>query len=287
MRRTGRNRLFVINKRILILAGIALAVIAVIIGIVLLVSSGKKVAEKQEAIGEIKAAGVINVGLRGDIGYLCMYDKGSGTFKGMEKELSDEIIKRIFGSGILVNYVLVDSETKDALLLTGDLDMSLGASVTGSNSDIDYSASFYSDGSAFLVRKGEMTVQSSLSGKTIAVIQGSVPASKTADKKSTNIESYLKAQNINATVKVYASYPEAIEALRVKFVDAVCASEYFLKLFGKSGMVILPERFITNKYCVETRADLQGLSDAVSDQINALKKDETLDSLIKDWNLAE
>jgi aspartate/glutamate/glutamine transport system substrate-binding protein len=282
----GKNRLFVINKKLLIIAGAVLAAIAVIVGIVLIVSSGKKVAEKNAAIERITAAGVINAGLRTDLGPLCMFDSETNTYKGLEKDIADNIISRIFGNDIIVNFVEVNSETKDALLLTGDLDISLGASVIGSTKGIDYSKSFYTDGSAFLVRKGEMTNEGGLAGSTIAVVQGSVPAGVSSkDKKTTNIEYYLKSYNLNATVKVYASYPEAVEALRVKYVTAVCASENFLKLFGRSGMVILPERFIPNKFCVETRTDLEGLRDAISEQLTAMENDGTLDALIKNYDL--
>jgi ABC-type amino acid transport substrate-binding protein len=283
--RTGRNRLFVVNKKVIRIAAIALAVVVVIIVISTIVSSGKKSAVKHAAVEKLESVGVINVGLRGDLGPLCMYDSDTASYKGLEKDISDEVLKRIFQGNIIINFVEVDSETKDALLVTEDLDMSLGASIKGTTSGIDYTVSYLSDGSAFLVRKGEQTSQSQLSGTTIAVVQGTLEAAKVGkDKKTMNIENYFKSENINAAIKTYASYPEAIEALRVKFVSAVCAPETFLKLFGKSGMVLLSERFMPSNYCIQTRSSLEGFSGEVNDQLAAMESDGTMDSLIQKWN---
>lgn len=287
-RRTGRNRLFVIDKKTIKIAAIILTAIIAIVVIAVFVSSGKKTAEKHEAVEKLISVGVVNVGLRSDLGTLCMYDSKTKTYTGLEKDISDEILKRLFNGKIIIRYVDVDSETKDSLLVTGDADMSFGASINASTSGIDYSNTYFSDGSAFLVRNGEFTDQSQLNGATIAVVQGSLEATKIGKKTETmNIEVYLKSHNINANVKKYASYPEAVEALRVKFITAVCAPETFLKIFGKSGMVILPERFLPNDYCIETRSSLGGLVDSVNDKLNAMKKDGTLDSLLKKWNFTD
>ena len=120
----------------------------------------------QASVDDIAALGVINVGLRGDIGSLCTYNEETGEYEGLEKDVADEIISRIFGDDILVHYVDVNSETKNALLLSGDVDIALGASVNNSLSSICYTSSYYSDGSAFLVIEGEMTSEDGLNGGT-------------------------------------------------------------------------------------------------------------------------
>lgn len=285
--RTGKNRLFEINRKSLIIAGSVFAAAALVAGLVLLVSANTKTVEKMAAVDELLSAGVVNVGLRTDLWPLCRYDDTAGTFEGLEKDVADEITGRLFGAKIIVNYVKVDSETKDALLLTGGLDMSLGASVAGGKAGIDYSDPFFTEGSAFLVRSGEMTSEDGINGGTVAVVQGSPEAAKYGkDKKTTYIENYLDAKKISASVKVYASYPEAVEALRKKFVTALCAPETFLKIYGRSGMLLLHERFIPCGYCVETRQSLKGLVTAVNETIREMQSDATMDGLITKWGLS-
>jgi putative glutamine transport system substrate-binding protein len=287
--RAGRNRLFNINKKYLRIAIAALVAVVAIVVILTVLSSSRKVAEKESAVDSVFKTGMFNIGLRGDIGTLCTYDEQTGVYSGLEKDIADELVKRLFpDGGIIVNFVNVNSETKDGMLQQGKLDISLGGSVKGSASGIKYTDSYYSDGTAFLVMEGGMTSEDGISGGKIAVVQGSYPAAKQKDNnKLTNLDGYLESHGIQAFVKAYASYPEAVEALRVGFVKAVCANEINLKLFGKSGMVILPERFMPVNYCVEVRSALGAFYDAVSDCVNGMKADGTMDALISRYNLVD
>ncbi|MGI5850182.1 MAG: transporter substrate-binding domain-containing protein [Christensenellales bacterium] len=281
-----KNHLFPIKKKyIKIIVSVLIAI--VVLGIISLITSASRTqAEKKVSVDILKETGVINIGLRGDIRPLCTFDNQRGMYEGLEKDIADEIVSRIFIDGILVNFVLVNSETKDAFLESGDLDMSFGASIAGNAKGINYSASYYSDGSAFLVMEGSMTSQMGLNGGTIAVVQGSfVSGQNNKNKDLTNIEAYLNAHNIAASVKTFGSYPEAVEALRIGHVDGICANEIFLKLFGKSGMLILPERFLLNNYCIQVSSSLGAYNKVVDDTIAAMKEDGTLSKLIKKWNL--
>jgi putative glutamine transport system substrate-binding protein len=284
--KAGRNRLFNINRKYVRIAIAALVAVIAIVVIVLIVSSNKEAAEKQSAVNDVVRTGVVNIGLRGDIGALCSYDEKTATYSGLEKDIADELVKRLFPDGILVNTVEVNSETKDAMLQQGTLDISLGASVKGSASGIKYTDSYYSDGTAFLVMEGSMTSEDGLAGGKIAVVQGTYPAVKQKkDSKLTNLDAYLTEHNIGAFVKVYASFPEAVDALRDGFVKGVCANEINLKLYGKTGMLILPERFMPVNYCVEVRDDLGVFYDAVNDAIGDMKRDGTMDDLIAKYSL--
>jgi ABC-type amino acid transport substrate-binding protein len=207
---------------------------------------------------------------------------------GLEKDIADEITKRLFPDGIIVNYVGINSKTKDAFLQTGELDISLGASVLASVSGIKYTSPFFSDGTAFLVLQGGITSEDSLSGGSIAVVQGSTPASKVEKTdKQTRLETYLEARGIDASVRAFASYPEAVEALRLGHVRGVCASEAFLKLYGRSGMLILPERFMPTGYCVQVNGTLGAFYDAVEAVLAGMKSDGTIETLLKKWELTD
>ncbi len=283
--RPGRNRLFRINTKYFKIAGAALFAVAVIAAISYFISQGEISAKKQDAVKAVASKGYINVGLRGDLGSLCLYDEAAGTYSGLEKDIADEIIKKLFPDGIIVNYINVNSETKDALLQTGDVDISLGASVNRAVEGIYYTSPYFTDPSAFLVREGEMTAIKEFSGSTVAIVQGSRAATKPKGSKKTNLEIYFESIDISANVRVYASYPEAIEALRAGYVKGVCANELFLMLFGKSGMLLLGEKCIPSDYCVQTWKNLGAFGDAVNDVIKDMIKDGTMAGLLGKWQL--
>ena len=97
----------------------------------------------------------------------------------------------------------------------------------------------------------------------------------------------MKAQSISVYVKEYASYPEAVDALSNGHIEALCAGGEYLKLFGKKGMLILPERFMPHEYCIETRKSLAIFCSAVSDVILEMKQDGTMEALIDKWDLID
>lgn len=286
--RYKKRRFWLIKQehlRIIIGIAIVLAVIAIVFFVLSITDHQTK---KQNAVDDVAATGLINVGLRGDLNKLCTYNEDTGVYEGYEKDVADEIISRLFGDEILINYVDVNTETRTAYLKRGKIDFALGAATYLKISGIDYSSVYFSDGSAFLVMEDKIKSMQNLSGGTIGIVQGSMHAQEgdtKTDENATQMSDYLKKLEIEASVKIYASYPEAIDALRDGFVDAVCASETALTQFGKPGMLMLPERFMPNDYRVCIASSLGLFSEAVDDTIAQMKSDGTLDSLMAKWNL--
>ncbi len=281
-----RRRLLLLKRKHIKIIIILLAV-AVAAAVILLVSSANtRRTEKQNAVAAVADAGFIRVGLRGDIGVLCTFNEEKNEYEGLEKDVADEIIRRLFPDGIITRYMEVNSETKDAWLRMGTVDMALGASINLGRRGISYSSSFYADGGALLVMEGTYTRAAELNGKKIAVVQGTRTAQHSEKDDEINVlAEYMAGQGTEVTVKVYASYPEAIDALRSGFVSAVCASEINLKLYGIKGMLILPERFLPSRYCVQVSDGLGLFIDAVNDVIADMREDGTLDALYGKWNL--
>lgn len=273
------------RKHIKIIAPILAAVI-IIVGIIVLTAPARELSAKQQAVDAVSQMDILSIGLRPDLGAFSTYNTERQEFEGFEKDVIDEVLFRLFGDDMLVKYVQVNSKTKDALIKTGELDIALGASLETDTSLIAYSEPFLTDGSAFMVEQGSMISQKALMGGVIAIVQGSYLARENEDDV-TKMDEYLSTVNILAEVKVYASYPEAVAALGDGHVDAVCASELYLKLFGKKGMLILPERFLPQGYCIETRRSLAVFSGAMGDVIEQMKEDGTMEALLDIWNLAD
>lgn len=286
--RYRKKHLFVIKKKHLKIIVTILAVILLTAVIVLVSSANRDRAEKQQAVQTVASEGIIYVGLRGDVWKLCTYNGDIGDFEGLEKDLADEIIARLFEDDIIVAFETVTSETKDARLKTGDIDIALGASYAQETKGITYTAPYYTAGSAFLVMEGRMTDELGLSGGTVAIVQGSYVAGESPeDEEKTRIDVYFESRGIDAAVRVFASYPEAIDALSSGVVDGVCANEIFLNVFGKTGMLILPERFIPEPLCIGVSGTLDGFAQSVDEVLAEMKEDGTLSALIDKWNLID
>lgn len=284
MKYRKRRLLYLKKKHIVIISVLLFALIATLV-IVKVSENARERAAEQQAVQSQLHEGLLRVGLRGDIGTLCTFNQDTGEYEGLEKDVADELISRVFGDDILVQYVDVNSRTKDALLKIGDVDISLGASIDTAQSGICYTSSYFADACAFLVMEGGITSQEGLSGKKIAVVPGSLPALKSEkDENKTRLDDYLATQGIEATIKQFASYPEAIEALNSGVVDGVCASETNLKLFGKTGMLLLSERFMPNRYCVQFAKADTALCAVFSKAIAEMRDDGTLDAIVARWN---
>ncbi len=287
MRYKKRRFWLIKQKHLRMIIGIAIVLAVVAIVFFILSITGHQ-ANKQNAVDSVATTGMVSVGLRGDLNKLCTYNEDQKVFEGFEKDLAEEMIRRIFGDDMLINYVDVNTETRTAYLKRGDIDIALGAATYFKLSGITYSMPYFSDGSAFLVMEDKTQRMQNLSGKTIGIVQGSMHAQEgdtKKDEKATLMSDYLKKLEIEAGVKIYASYPEAINALRDGFVDAVCASETVLTQYGKPGMLMLPERFMPNDYVVCISGSLGLFSEAVDDAIAAIKADGTLQSMMDKWNL--
>lgn len=284
-----RRRRFLLLKRKHIKIIIIILAVVIAAAVILAVTSANRVRSgKQHAVEFISDKGVLNIGLRGDLRSISNFNEQTNEFEGLDKDVADEIVRRLFPDGMIVNYVLVNSETKDAQMRLGTLDMALGASRNTGKSGILYTSPYFADASAFLVKEGQITSSALLNGKTVGVVQGSVVDQKSEDDEEISVlQEYLIKQGVEVTVRRYASYPEAIEGLRAGAVAAVSASENNLKKFGISGMLVLPDRFLPSRYCVQVRKDMGTFVDVVDDVLAEMKKDGTLDALISKWNLVD
>ena len=281
--RYKRRRFWILKQkhiRIILISVCAVILLAVLY--VILSSAGKK-AETSDSVNAVLSKGIINIGLRSDLGPLSSFNEQTSEFEGYEKDIADEIVNRVFKDDIIVNFVEVTSKTKNAMLRRSDIDIALTASAATNISGVNYTSSYYSDASAILVINDTLGSVLDIDGGTVAIVYGTPQAQET--EGITKVEEYFNTLNVNVQIKIYASYPEAVAALRNGFADGVCAGENMLKLFGIRGMKILPEFFMPNQYSVEVTENLGAFYRAVNDAINAMKTDGTLDELMVKWKL--
>lgn len=280
-----RKRWLLIKPRHIKIIIITVSAILVLWAVSSILTATGRESKKQQAVDAFYQRGMINIGMRADLGALCTLNEKTGEFEGFEKDVADILISRLFEQDIIVNFVEVNSRTKDAMLRRGDIDIALAASIEKTISGIDYTSPYYADASAFLVSEGQMSTMEGLNGGVIAIVQNTYQALSGEEEKTTKMDDYLALLKIGAEVREFASYPEAVSALRAGLVNGVCASEVMLKLFGQKGMVILSERFMPNEYCVGVSETNGVFIEAVDDGLRSMQLDGTLQELIRKWNL--
>ncbi len=282
--RYRKRRLWLLKQKHIRIVIIVISVVVVLSVIFAVLSALGKKAETSDAVNSVLSKGMINIGLRSDLGSICSYNAQTSEFEGYEKDVADEIVNRLFKEGIIVNYIEVNSKTKSAMLRRGDIDLALTASIGIKSSGINFTSSYYSDASAVLVANDHIENIRGLEGGTVAVIYGT-PQAQDIGNDIIKLEEYFNSIDIVVNIKTYASYPEAVAALQNGFIDGVCAGENMLKLFGKKGMILLPDYFMPNEYCVEVSDKLGAFYRAVDAIINEMKQDGTFDELMIKWKL--
>lgn len=200
-----------LKKKYIVTICIVLFVLIAAVIIISVASNARQHTQEQQAVGDQLREGLLRIGLRGDIDALCTYNGQTGEYEGLEKDIADELVSRIFHNDIIVEYVSVNSRTKDALLKIGDIDLSLGASINTGQSGICYTSPYFAEACGFLVMEGGITSQEGLSGGTVAVVQSSLPAVESEEnKEKTKLDDYLAQSGITASVKNMPRFPKRL-----------------------------------------------------------------------------
>lgn len=104
-----------------------------------------------KTLEEIKASGVINIGVRDNFPPFSVVDQ-NGNFNGFEVELAKEIGKRIVGKAGTINLIGVNSKTRFDMLEDGSIDIAVAQfSVTPERKkQLDFSIPYFSEYMAIL-----------------------------------------------------------------------------------------------------------------------------------------
>lgn len=184
---------------------------------------------------EIQARGKLVVGIKDDSAPLGFYN-AQGELVGLEIEIAREIAQEILGSRQAVEFIPLLNQDRLNSLIEGKVDLVIAdLAMTPSRLRlVNFSDFYYLDGTGMLTNRAEIVSSENLSGKKIAVLEG-----------STAIDA-LKF-NLPKTIKLIPvkSYQEGLDLLATKQVDAIAADRSILVGWGndKPSYHLLPEMF--------------------------------------------
>lgn len=230
-----------------------------------------------EQIKKIQDAGVLKVGVKQDVPNFGYYSAESGKYEGMEIDLAKKIAKTL---GVKVAYTAVTTQTREALLDNGQIDLLIATYTITDERKASYAISnpYYYDEIGFLVNTGKgLKTISDLDGKTIGVAQGSTT--------KLTIEEYGKAHNLKFKFVQLGSFPELAISLHAKRIDAFSVDKSILTGYVSKKTTIINEGFNTQEYGIAAKKSNQEVIDYVNSLLDDWKADGSLQKLYDKYNL--
>jgi polar amino acid transport system substrate-binding protein len=220
----------------------------------------------------LKESGTLLVG--SDIPYPPFEFGNAPDYTGFDVEMVNEIAKRL---GVTPKYQDTSFDTIFTDLAAGQFDMVASASTITPDREktVDFSDPYYSADQAVVVLPDNTDIKTvaDLSGKTVSAQSG------------TTGEAYGKDKTDASDVQGYPQGPDAINALRAGQVEATIIDLPVAQdAVEKSGGVKIAFTIPTGElYGMAFPQDNDALREAVNKQLEAMKKDGSLDALYQKY----
>ena len=233
-------------------------------------------------IKKIQERGVLNVGVKVDVPKFGFRDTKTEKIDGFEVDLARAIAKEILGKDDDKALKLegVNATTRGAMLDDGSLDVVIATFTIKEDRKLkwNFSDPYYTDNVGFLVRKDSgIKSMADLNGKKIGVAKSA--STKDALTKEGAAKGY-KFEFLD-----FGTYPEIKQALDAKRIDAFSVDQSILLGYLDKNTELLPDKFAPQEYGVATKLDNKELAKVVNDVVNRMKKDGSIDKLLKKWEL--
>jgi polar amino acid transport system substrate-binding protein len=228
---------------------------------------------------EIRQRGKLIVGVKDNLPPLGYRDR-SNNFQGLEIEIARKLAAEIFqNKPHTIEFVPLLNQDRLRSVLEGKVDLTIARlTITPTRSRvIDFSRSYYTDGTQLLVKAGQVKNTTQLNSKSIAVLTNSSTIS--------TLQYILPKANLVGV----DSYDRAVELLESNGVAAVAAD--YTSLYGigagNSKYRILPQRLSSEYLGVALPKGLQfdELKQLVDRSIQTWKTNGWLGERIKYWKL--
>ena len=236
-----------------------------------------------DALSDIKARGVLNVGVKADVldfGYL---NPKTNQYEGYEIDIAHELAKRLLGDANKIKFTTVTAKTRSGLLDSGEIDMVIATfTITEQRKLVlDFSPPYFTDGIALLVQKSSgIKGLADLNNKTVGVAKGADTATRLTNKAAV-------LGNVLLNFSAFETYGEILAALQAGRVQAFSTDGSILKYYEQQDptTVILPDRYSNEDYGIATKKGNDALRDWVTAQINQLRSSDTLKRWQQRWGI--
>ena len=247
------------------------------------------------AAGGGSGKGVLRAGVRADVVNFGYLNERTGNYYGLEIDLVNEIAERM-GYGD-VEFVTVIPDNRKEMLLEGQIDLICGCySIADSRlENFDFSPAYYDDRVVAVVQNSSMIGSvDDLRGRTFGTMAGSNAApllsTKLYEIGFTNGE-VVTANDDNSEVSFdtwnllqFPSYQELSDALESGDVDAMVLDGAIAKTYMNYKRSILPDFVVAEQSFGVATQKGSDLSAPVSDAIQAMLDDGTIETLIDKWD---
>lgn len=182
------------------------------------------------SLATIKQRGRLIVGVKYDIPTFGFLNPETNKVEGFDVEMGRAVAAKIFGNPDAVEFKEAVSKNRIPYLEQGVVDVVFSTMTANEEraQQIDFSDCYYVAGQSLLVPTDSAIASvDDLAGKSIGTVKGSTS------------EQNIREKAPNATVELFDTYSEAVQAMQSGRVDAVTTDDIILYGFAKKN----PERF--------------------------------------------
>lgn len=241
------------------------------------------------------SSGALRIGVRSDIvgfGYL---NDHTGKYYGLEIDIATELADRLGSSD--VEFVTVTPDDRKEMLLDGQVDMLIACySIADSRKEnFDFSPAYYDDQVIAVVQNSSLFDGiDDMKGMTFGTMSGANAAPLLTNKFaemgfSKEIVQVVEDDNSHVvfdtwTLLQYPTYQELSDALEEGTVDAMVLDGAIAKTYMNYKRSILPDFVVAEQSFGVATQKGSDLSAPVSDAIQAMLDDGTIETLIDKWD---
>ena len=252
------------------------AVVAAVIVVICLINYGIERSNIRSSYLAGKES--ITVGIRTDVSAFGSIDE-NGNASGFDKDVTEILLKNIFGEEVIITYEELWSENAGAALKYDQIDIAAGFIVAGTDKTSGFASTvpYYDDG-AVIVSSSGFSAPSDLENKTVGIMNSMINVSV--------MEDYLASQNIQVKELLrYYDYPSAKSDLSTGTIDAFIVPWELADAYFKNEYHVSSDPLFDVSYSLLFPPGESSIADVFSNEINKLKNSGELLETAEKWGL--
>jgi len=229
------------------------------------------------SLSAIKERGRLVVGVKYDVPTFGFLNPATNVVEGFDVEIGKAVAQRIFGNADAIEFKEAISRNRIPYLNDGVVDVIFSTMTANEEraGQIDFSDCYYVAGQSLLVPvDSDITNIGDLSGKTVGTVQGSTS------------EQNIRAKSPQATVELFGTYSEAVQAMQSGRVQAVTTDDIILYGFARQNpdrFKVVGGQFTQEPYAAGVKKGNTELLNEVNGAIRDLKQSGKWSELFKQW----
>jgi ABC-type amino acid transport substrate-binding protein len=232
-------------------------------------------------VSGIEARGKLIVGVKYDVPTFGYLNPATNQVEGFDVEFGKAIAEKIFGDASKVEFKEAISANRIPYLNDSVVDIVFSTMTANEDraKQIDFTDCYYVAGQSLLVPiDSDITDLASLAGKTVGTVTGS-----TSEKN-------IREKAPEATVELFGTYSEAVQAMESGRVDAVTTDDIILYGFAKQNpdkFKVVGDQFTTEPYAGGVQKGNSSLLEIANEVIREAKSSGKWEEWYNTWISSE